>query len=259
LFVFPLRRAFFDEGFHAFFLIFRRKQRVENTALESHAFRKAALEGPIDCFLARQHRRQRHVRDGVGNFHRFLHQACRRHDTRHQPRFFRFSRIHHASGQNQVHGFRFANRMRQALRAADAGNNSKLDLRLAELGGIGSDHDIALHGEFAPAAKRKAGHSRDNRLARLCRGIPVRDEIAEIGLDERLVRHFLDVGPGGEGFVATRDQHATDLVVTIEGLDRLRQLGNQRLVERIEGRRAVEADNSDTALCFNDDVLVGHD
>src|SRR6476661_3688884 len=148
--------------------------------------------------------------------------------------------------------------MRQALRAADAGNDSKLDLRLAELGAIGGDHDVALHGALATATKRKACHRRDTWLARLCRGIPVRDEIAEIGLDEGLVRHFFDVGPGGEGFVATRYEDATDLVVAIEGLDRLRQLGNQRLVERVEGLRAVEADNSDAALCFNNDILVGH-
>src|SRR5580765_7180537 len=136
--------------------------------------------------------------------------------------------------------------MCQALRAADAGNDSKLDFRLAEPGGIGGDYDVALHGELAAATKRKARHRRDNRLARLCRGIPVRDEIAEIGLDEGLIRHFLYIGPGSEGFVATCDEHAADLVVTIEGLDRLRQLGNQRLVERIEGLRAAEADDSDT-------------
>jgi hypothetical protein len=123
-------------------------------------------------------------------------------------------------------------------------------------GSIGGD-DVALHGESQPPPSAKPATAA-TISARLCRGIPVRDEIAEIGLDEGLIRHFLYIGPGSEGFVATCDEHAADLVVTIEGLDRLRQLGNQRLVERIEGLRAAEADDSDTALCFNDDVLVGH-
>src|SRR5262249_44970051 len=143
-------------------------------------------------------------------------------------------------------------------RAANAGNDSKLDLGLAKLRAIGRDYDIALHRELAAATKCKARHSCDNRLARLGRGIPVRDEITEISLDEGLVRHFFDVGPGGEGFAATCDKHAADLIVSIKVLDRLRQLGNECLIERIEGLRAVEADNSDAALCFDNDVLVSH-
>src|SRR6185312_5756721 len=62
----------------------------------------------------------------------------------------------------------------------------------------------------------------------------------------------------GEGLVTARNEHAADLVVSIESLDRLRQLANQHLVERIESLRTVEADNSDTALRFDDDGLVVH-
>ena len=107
-------------------------------------------------------------------------------------------------------------------------------------------------------AKRKACHCRNSRLARLCRSAPIRDKIAKIGFDKRLVRHFLDVGPGSEGFVAAGDEHASDPVVGIESLDCLGQFGNQGLVEGIEGLRPVEANNSDAAFCFDNDVLVSH-
>src|SRR6185369_203475 len=130
-------------------------------------------------------------------------------------------------GQDQIHGFRFADRVRKTLRAADAGNDSKLDLRLPELRVVGGDHDVALHSELAAATKRKARNRRDNRLACLCGGIPVRNEIAEISLDEWLVRHFLDVGSSGEGFVAAGDEHATDLVVGVASFDCLGEFSYQ--------------------------------
>ena len=47
-------------------------------------------------------------------------------------------------------------------------------------------------------------------------------------------------------------------VVGVEGLDRLAQLGLERLVERVERRRPVEPDDADAAFGLDDDVLVAH-
>ena len=40
-----------------------------------------------------------------------------------------------------------------------------VDLRLAELGGVGGDDDVAHHRQLAAAAQRKAGNRGDHRLA----------------------------------------------------------------------------------------------
>ena len=53
------RLAFFDEGDHAFLLIFKRKAGVENAAFEEQAFAETALGGPIDRLLDHHHHRQR--------------------------------------------------------------------------------------------------------------------------------------------------------------------------------------------------------
>ena len=89
-----------------------------------------------------------------------------RHHARHQAGALGLGGVHHAAGQDQVHRLGLADRARQPLRAADAGDDAELDLRLAELGVVGGDDEVALHRELAAAAERKAGDRRDHRLAR---------------------------------------------------------------------------------------------
>ena len=53
-----LRRPLRDEGRHAFLLILRGEQRVEDAALEQHALGERGLEGAVDRLLGGHHRRQ---------------------------------------------------------------------------------------------------------------------------------------------------------------------------------------------------------
>jgi hypothetical protein len=69
------------------------------------------------------------------------------------------------AGQAQVHRLGLADGARQALRAAGAGQGAQLDLRLAELRGVGGDDHVAHHRQLAAAAQREAGHRGDHRLA----------------------------------------------------------------------------------------------
>ena len=95
-----------------------------------------------------------------------------------RPGALGLGRVHHAAGQDHVHRLGLADRARQPLRAADAGDDAELDLGLAELGVVGGDDDVAQHGELAAAAERKARHRRDDRLAGARGAIPVGAEIA---------------------------------------------------------------------------------
>ena len=256
--ILPLRLALLDEGFHAFLLIVGREQRVEDAPLEHHAFRQPRLEGAVDRLLGRQHRRQRHIGDGVGDLHRLVHQARQRHHARHQTGALGLGGVHHAAGEDHVHRLGLADRAGEALRAADAGDDAELDLGLAEFGVVGGDDDVALHGELAAAAEREARDRRHDRLARARGAVPGAGEIAEIGLDEGLVGHLLDVGAGGEGLLVAGDQQAADVLVGLVGVDGLGELGLERDVERVELLRTVEPDDADAAFGLDDDVLVAH-
>jgi hypothetical protein len=146
----------------------------------------------------------------------------------------------------------------EPLRAAVAGHDAELDLRLAELGVVGGDDQVALHGELAAAAERKAGDRRDHRLAGARDGVLVGAEIVQENVQIVLARHLLDVGTGGERFFRAGDDDAADAGVGLQRRQRGHQLRDQRGVERIERLRPVEPDDADAAFGFDDDV-VRHD
>ena len=203
-------------------------------------------------------RDQRHAGDRLGDLHRLVHQARGRHDARDEAGALGLGRIHHAAGQDQVHRLGLADRARQPLRAADAGNDAELDLGLAELRVVGGDDDVAHHRELAAAAEREARDRRDHRLAHPRDAIPVRREVALEDVDVGLVRHLLDVGAGRERLLGAGDDHAADLLVGLERVDRGGQFGVELGVERVERLRPVEADDADPALGFDDDGFVAH-
>ena len=138
------------------------------------------------------------------------------------------------------------------------GNDAELDFRLAELRIVRRDDEIALHRKLAAAAKREARDRGDDRLARMRGAIPSGDEVSEENIDERLVRHLLDVGAGRERLVGAGDDHAADVGVRLERIDRATQFADERAVERIERLRAVEPDEPDPAARFDQDVFVAH-
>jgi len=73
----------------------------------------------------------------------------------------------------------------------------------------------------------------------------------------RLVRHFVDVGTGGEGSVnCDRDDYAADLLILIEGLQGVGEFAHQLEVEGIEFFGAIERDNTDTLVAVYENVLV---
>ena len=212
----------------------------------------------LTAFLGGEQRRQRHRRDGLRHLHCLLHEARGRHHPRHQSGALGLGGIHHASGQDQIHGLGLAERARQPLRSADSRKDAKLDLGLAELCRVGRDDEIALHGELAAAAQRKAGHRGNDRLARAPDHVPGGGEIVHEGIDRGLSRHLLDVGTGRERLLGAGDQHAADTGILVECRDRLGELGVERRIERIERLRPVEPDDTDAPVGLDQNVLIGH-
>ena len=85
-----------------------------------------------------------------------------------------------------------------------------------------------------------------------------RDVAALVGVHIGVAGHGGNVGAGGEGFFAAGDDHAADAFIRIESLQGVTQLVHQLIVERIQGFRAIEADQSDLALPFDQYVFILH-
>ena len=160
-----LRRPLLDERRHAFLLVFGREQRLEHAPLEAHAFGQRRLEGAVDGFLGGIDRRQSHAGDGLGDLHRLLHQARRRHDARDEP-------ARSASAASIIRPVRIRS-IALALPTARVsrcvppkpGMTPSLISGWPNFAVVGGDDDVALHGELAAAAERKARDRRDHRLA----------------------------------------------------------------------------------------------
>ena len=142
-----------------------------------------------------------------------------RHDAGDEAGALGLRRVHHPPGEDQVHRLRLADGAGQALGAADARNDAELDLRLAELRGVGGDDDVALHGELAAAAERKARDRRNHRLAGMGEAVPGGGEVPHERVHVGLARHLLDVGAGGERLLRPGDDEAADPGVRLERID----------------------------------------
>ncbi|KAG0762508.1 hypothetical protein G6F22_018622 [Rhizopus arrhizus] len=170
---------------------------MEDAAFEQQAFVQRAFERAIHAFLGHHHGRQRHRRDDGGGIQGFFHQLVGGDHARHQAGALRFFGAHHAGGQRQVHGLGLAHGARQTLRAAGARDHAQLDLRLAELGGVGGDDDVAHHGQFAAAAQRVAADCGDHGLPDALQGFPVAGDVfAAVHIHVRPVFHRADIGAG---------------------------------------------------------------
>ncbi len=126
--------------------------------------------------------------------------------------------------QAQLQRGRAASQAQQALGAAEARDQAEVDLRLADLRGIGGHAQVAAHGQFQPAAQRETVDHADHRLGHLLdpahQLLPAEGEIAP--LDRGQAVHLGDVRPGHEGLRTGAGQdHAPDLRVRgrrLEGL-----------------------------------------
>jgi hypothetical protein len=56
-----------------------------------------------------------------------------------------------------------------------------------------------------------------------------------------LSRHLLDVGAGGERLLAAGDDDGADRGVALELVERVAELGDQRVAQRVQRLRAVQA------------------
>jgi hypothetical protein len=115
-------------GRHAFLLVLEGEQAVEQSPLQGHAGGQGGLVGRLDQLLVHHHRQRRMTGDLAGGFQGGFQQLVDRNDPRHQTGALGLGGVHHAAGQDHVHGLGLADETGQALVPIPA---SQADPRLA--------------------------------------------------------------------------------------------------------------------------------
>jgi hypothetical protein len=163
------------------------------------------------------------------------------HHLIHQADSEGFIGLYHVAGEKNLQGAAFADKARQALRAAIAGDDSELDFRLTEVGILRGNSHRTGQSQFAAAAESKAIYGGDDGLAAVFN--QGKQGLAALG--KRLCFNraepckIIDVGAGDERFLAIagedRDPH---LNVIADGLKGTSELLHGLDVERVEYLRA---------------------
>jgi hypothetical protein len=125
-----------------------------------------------------------------------------------QPLLVGVGRVDALAEHDESPGGLVADQSDESLRAAPAGDDAEVDLRLPDDGPLARDPEVAGERELTAAAERVAVYRRDDGRGKRLDG--VHDGVALPAvrlrrLDAHL-RHPRDVGPGGERLLAgTRD------------------------------------------------------
>jgi len=151
--------------------------------------------------------------------------------------------------------------VREPLRAAGAGHDAEVDLRLSELRRLRRDDQVARHRQLAAAAEAIAGDGRDERRAQRADRVPLVDASVLVELDRRRVGELGNVRACCERALVAADDDAADRAVVVEAAQGRHQLVHQRPGERVELLRPVEKDHGDRSIPLDEDerrVSVRH-
>src|SRR5436190_19087060 len=162
-----LRFALLDERGHALAHVLRGEEEVEVLALVVEALLDREVERLQDRVLGKLDGDRRLAGDLGGEGLRLVQVRLVRHDLGDQPSGERLAGGDRAAGQDDLHRAGFAKRAGEALGAARAGDDTDVDLRLAEASALGGDDQVAGHRQLVAATEAEAADGRDQRLADL--------------------------------------------------------------------------------------------
>ena len=113
------------------------------------------------------------------------------------------------------------------------------------------NRDVGCGNQSDAAAIRRAVHAGDRRLRQRMQRAQHRGErrrVVQVLLvaERRHALHPVEIGAGTEAATRARENHDADVAIVVECDERLRQLRNQRLVERVVDFGPVQRDRRDT-------------
>ena len=168
--------------------------------------------------------------------------------------------VDEAAGEDQLLGHAQAADAGQPLRAAPAGDDPEVDLRLTELRAARRIADVARERELATAAEREAVQGRDRRLRH---GLEqpsglVTERPPLLRLAHVEPAHVLDVGTRDECLLAgARQDDRAGVIVAGELAEPFTKLRERGDVERVQRLLPVDGDDGDRALAVDPNQETG--
>ena len=212
----------------------------------------------IDGFLAEANGECRARGDQLCQAFGFFQLRSGRHDAIDQPHPLGVDGAHGFAGEHRLHRTDLSRGSGPALRAPGPRNDPDLHLGLTELGRLRGHHQVAHQRQFASTAERVTTDGGDHRLVDRPKSGPAREVVILEHLDRARLGHLRDVGPGREGAVIAGEDHAANGVIAIECFQRIDQLGDGLMIERVANLRPVDRHDADRAICLGEDELVRH-
>ena len=156
------------------------------------------------------------------------------------------TRVDDGAGEQQFESRAAAHEAWQALRAAVAGHDAQLDLRLAEAGIVSGQAQGAGHGQLAASAQRKALDAGDDRLAEGLNAakdlLPAKSKDAALFCGKR--GQLADVGAGNKSpATGASEKNYANCVIGGQLLEGFGELGEGFGVEGVEDFGPVEGDD----------------
>src|ERR1051326_2842951 len=236
-----------------FLLVFRGAADPKQRSFQEHTLLQGHVHALVHRFHAVLDRQRRHTDDLLRNLFSARDQPVYSYDFIHQPDAVRLLRGNHFSREQDLHGQPRAYKPRKALRAAIAGNNAELDLRLAELGIFAGQAHGAGHGNFTSAAEGKAIDAGDYRLAEVLNQVERGLALVRVclGFYRIVLRELVDVGAGDERLLArTGENDDTNLLILFQFAKHLPQLLHGGHVEGVQHLGPVNSNVGDGVLLF---------
>lgn len=239
---FEIGRAFFHESLHSFLLVFGGEEEVEVFSFEVQPFFEGGIESFEYGFFGHFDGDGTHGGYFCGEFDGFAEEEFRGHDAVDEAGFMRFVGGDEAAGEHHFHGEGFTNGAGEALGAAGARDDPEFYFRLTEAGGFAGNDHIAEHREFAAAAEGEPADCGDDRFLDFFDGIPGAELVDIIHIDGGFTGHLFDIGAGGESFFVAGEDDGADLVVRIEGFQRVPEFAHQFEVKGVQLFGPVQLD-----------------
>ncbi|MNN61089.1 hypothetical protein D3C81_1763060 [compost metagenome] len=130
---------------------------------------------------------------------------------------------------------------------------------MTESGVVTGQNEVAHQRQFTTTAKGKTVDGGNDRLAPVGHTIAVAEQIVHVDLRVSQLGHFLDVGTGGKSLFRTGDDDATDIRIRFQCIKGLVHFADQLRVQRIQRLWAVESDQANAAMGFQQNGFVRHE
>ena len=237
------------------------KAKCKSLLLQQQSLVDSALAPFVDGRQDMGHRDRRRASQLLGDLVDLVVEPGRLDDTCQQAELVRPQGLHRLAEQAELQRCRASAEAGQPLRAPEAGNQPKVDLRLAQARVRAGDAQVACQCQLKSSAQRMPLDSGNDRLAHRFdgahQGLTMAREL--LCLDNAIATHLGDIRARGEGFFsrAFQDQHA-DGVVSSRLLDGNGQLREKVPVQRIELAGTIDGHAADAGVIPGQQDGIGH-